>query len=127
MYRAVGSAESCWARALCNRTAVMLNNLTLFWLNSKFNRIVLDTFQVHLSICTAPLIKGNNYVQLNKISLPGTLTRHAETPECCIIEFWLESIFSYNFGHIKTLCAIIHDLPANLTKIVCKCCIWLEF
>ena len=51
-------------------------------------------------------------------SLTCVFSRHAETPECGIVEFHLDSIFSYNCGHIKQLSANIHDLSANMTKIV---------
>ena len=54
--------------------------------------------------------------------------RHAETPKCWIMEFQLNYIFSYNFGHrIKKLSANIHDLSANISKTVCKCRTQLEF
>ena len=46
------------------------------------------------------------------------LYMHAETPECLIVEFQLDFIFLYNFGHIKTLSANVHGLSANMTKIV---------
>ena len=46
--------------------------------------------------------------------------RLAETPECWIIEFQLDSIFSYNFADIK-LSENINDLSTKRTKIVCKC------
>ena len=50
----------------------------------------------------------------------GTLGWLAETPEFWIINFQLDSIFSYNFGHTIKLSANIHDLSANMTKVVCK-------
>ena len=43
-----------------------------------------------------------------------------------IWDFQQDFFFSY-FGHMIKLSANIHDLSANMTKIVCKCRIQLEF
>ena len=51
--------------------------------------------------------------------------RQADTPECWIKEFQLDFIFSCNFGHLIKMSANIHDLYANMTKIVGKCRIYL--
>ena len=58
------------------------------------------------------------YVRENIIKSNGRL---AETPDCWIIEFRLESILAYNFGQMIKLSANVHDMSANTTKIVCKC------
>ena len=49
------------------------------------------------------------------------LTQQAAETPFWIIELQLDSTFSYYFGHLITLSANIHDLSANMTKIVCKC------
>ena len=54
------------------------------------------------------------------------LDRHAETLDCWTVEFQIDSNCSY-FDHTKKSSANIHALSANMTKIVCKCRILLEF
>ena len=48
--------------------------------------------------------------------LTPVLTQRAETPECWITKFQLDSIFSYNFGHIKLSGTVLHDLSANVAS-----------
>ena len=54
------------------------------------------------------------------------LTRHAESWECWIIDFLVDSISSYHFGYMIKLSSILYDLSANMTKIVCKCRIYID-